>query len=170
MRRNLEAQMGRHNFKSKVVNITPEKNSNPRVVHLSNKLIAPKTTQNLRRQSVLKPSDANRPPRRNLPTPTQTHSPQDVQPTHNENPLPHLPIPERHNALPQNQRRVLHHASAGPQEHQKHAASRSVLEEALFQGEQDFISKVARTEKEICSLVEAGFEYVTEFEGAKIFK
>ncbi|MGB9135216.1 MAG: site-specific integrase, partial [Candidatus Bathyarchaeia archaeon] len=44
------------------------------------------------------------------------------------------------------------------------------LEEALFQDEQDYISKVAKTEKEICSLVEAGFEYVTEFEGAKIFK
>jgi len=44
------------------------------------------------------------------------------------------------------------------------------LEEALFPVEQDFISKVARTEKEICSLIEVGFEYVTEFEGTKIFK
>jgi len=44
------------------------------------------------------------------------------------------------------------------------------LEEALFQGEHEYISKVAKTEKEICSLIEAGFEYVTEFEGAKIFK
>ena len=44
------------------------------------------------------------------------------------------------------------------------------LEEALFQGESEYISKVAKTEKEICGLVEAGFEYVTEFEGAKIFK
>jgi len=26
------------------------------------------------------------------------------------------------------------------------------------------------TEKEICGLIEAGFEYVTEFEGAKIFR
>jgi hypothetical protein len=33
-----------------------------------------------------------------------------------------------------------------------------------------FISKVAKNEKEIYSLVEAGFEYVTEFEGAKIFR
>jgi len=44
------------------------------------------------------------------------------------------------------------------------------LEEALFRGKQDYISKVARTEKEVCRLIEAGFEYVTEFEGAKIFK
>ena len=44
------------------------------------------------------------------------------------------------------------------------------LEEALFQGETSYISKVAKTEKEVCSLIEAGFEYVTEFEGAKIFR
>jgi hypothetical protein len=39
-----------------------------------------------------------------------------------------------------------------------------------FQGETNYISKVAKTEKEICSLIEAGFEYVTEFEGSKIFR
>ncbi len=44
------------------------------------------------------------------------------------------------------------------------------LEEALFQGEQDYVSKVAKTEKDICALIELGFEYVAEFEGAKIFK
>lgn len=44
------------------------------------------------------------------------------------------------------------------------------LEEALFQGEQDYISKVAKTQKEICTLIEAGFEYVTDFESAKIFR
>ncbi|MGD9131319.1 MAG: site-specific integrase [Candidatus Bathyarchaeota archaeon] len=44
------------------------------------------------------------------------------------------------------------------------------LEEALFQGEQDYISKVAKTQKQICTLIEAGFEYVTDFEGAKIFR
>jgi hypothetical protein len=44
------------------------------------------------------------------------------------------------------------------------------LEEALFQGEIDYISKIAKTPGEICVLIEAGFEYVTEFEGAKIFR
>ena len=44
------------------------------------------------------------------------------------------------------------------------------LEEALFQGETDYISKVARTEKEICQLVEAGFDFVTDFQDAKIFR
>jgi integrase/ribosomal protein L37AE/L43A len=44
------------------------------------------------------------------------------------------------------------------------------LAEELFKDDQDYISKVAKTETEICSLVEAGFEYVCEFEGHKIFK
>ena len=36
----------------------------------------------------------------------------------------------------------------------------------------DFISKVAKTVEEACALVEAGYEYVTEFveEGIKIFR
>jgi hypothetical protein len=44
------------------------------------------------------------------------------------------------------------------------------LEEALIQGESEYISKVAKTEEEICGLVEAGFEYVTKLQGAKIFR
>ena len=44
------------------------------------------------------------------------------------------------------------------------------LAEALFQDEQEYISKVAKTEKEVCSLVEAGFEYVTDLKEAKIFR
>jgi hypothetical protein len=44
------------------------------------------------------------------------------------------------------------------------------LEEALFQGEENYISKVAKTEKQICQLTEAGFEHVTDFEGAKTFR
>jgi hypothetical protein len=29
---------------------------------------------------------------------------------------------------------------------------------------------LAKTEKEICSLIDTGFEYVTEFQGGKIFR
>jgi hypothetical protein len=45
-----------------------------------------------------------------------------------------------------------------------------VMQKALFHGEAEYISKVAKTEKEIYSLIKAGFEYVTDFEGAKIFR
>jgi hypothetical protein len=34
----------------------------------------------------------------------------------------------------------------------------------------DWKNELPNIEKEICSLVEAGFEYVTEFQGAKIFR
>jgi hypothetical protein len=44
------------------------------------------------------------------------------------------------------------------------------LEEAPSQGEHEYISKVAKIEKEVYSLIEAGFEYLTEFEGARIFR
>ena len=44
------------------------------------------------------------------------------------------------------------------------------LEEALFQGENQYISKVAKTAQEICALIEAGFEYVTDFQDSKIFR
>jgi len=45
------------------------------------------------------------------------------------------------------------------------------LEKTLFIGQNDeFHVKVARTLKEACKLVEAGFEYVTDIDGAKLFR
>lgn len=44
------------------------------------------------------------------------------------------------------------------------------LEEALFQGVVDYISRVAKTEKEVCELVEDGFEFVCDFQGHKVFR
>jgi integrase len=46
------------------------------------------------------------------------------------------------------------------------------LAEELFKGQQEYVSKVAKNAKQACSLVEAGFEYVTgEYDdGGKIFK
>jgi hypothetical protein len=43
------------------------------------------------------------------------------------------------------------------------------LAEQLFKDHQEFISKVAKTEKDVCGLVEAGFDYVCDFDGVKIF-
>jgi integrase len=44
------------------------------------------------------------------------------------------------------------------------------LEEALFADQIDFVSKVAKTEKEACEIIEAGFEFVCDFEGHKLFR
>jgi len=46
------------------------------------------------------------------------------------------------------------------------------LAEELFKDQQEYISKVAKNVKEVCTLVDAGFEYVTgEYnDGGKIFR
>jgi hypothetical protein len=44
------------------------------------------------------------------------------------------------------------------------------LEEALFQGSVDYISKVAKRESEVCKLIEDGFEFVCDFQGHKVFR
>lgn len=45
------------------------------------------------------------------------------------------------------------------------------LEEALYQREnEDFICKVASTIEEAKTLVESGFQFICDFNGAKLFK
>jgi integrase len=44
------------------------------------------------------------------------------------------------------------------------------LEEALFQDQIDFISKVAKAEADACLLIEAGFDFVCDFDGHKLFR
>jgi len=44
------------------------------------------------------------------------------------------------------------------------------LEQALFKGETEYVCRVARTVKEAKKLIEAGFEFVCEIGGAKLFR
>ncbi len=46
------------------------------------------------------------------------------------------------------------------------------LEQAYFgqTNDDEFIVRVAHNVKEACELIEAGFEYVTDMDGAKIFR
>jgi hypothetical protein len=44
------------------------------------------------------------------------------------------------------------------------------LAEELFKGENEYVSKVAKNEKDVCTLIDAGFEYVCDFEEHKIFR
>jgi hypothetical protein len=39
-----------------------------------------------------------------------------------------------------------------------------------FKDQQEYVSNVAKNEKDACALVEAGFEYVCDFNNVKIFK
>jgi len=44
------------------------------------------------------------------------------------------------------------------------------LAEELFQGQDEYTSKVAKTQREACVLADAGFGYVCDFDGNKIFR
>ncbi len=44
------------------------------------------------------------------------------------------------------------------------------LAEELFKDQQEYVSKVAKTEAAACSLIEAGFEYICDFDNSKIFR
>jgi hypothetical protein len=44
-----------------------------------------------------------------------------------------------------------------------------VVFQHTLKGEQEHVSKVAKTTTDTCALVEAGFEFVCDFNGAKIF-
>ena len=45
------------------------------------------------------------------------------------------------------------------------------MEKAFFtESSEDYTVKVASTVEKACKLVEVGFEYVTEFDGKKLFK
>jgi len=44
------------------------------------------------------------------------------------------------------------------------------LEQALFKGDMEYVCKVARSVKDAKMLIENGFEFVCEFNGAKLFR
>jgi hypothetical protein len=44
------------------------------------------------------------------------------------------------------------------------------LAEELFKGEQEYVPRVARSQKEACALIDAGFEFVCDYDGHKIFR
>ena len=158
-------------LESKVINITPEKNSNPRVTHLSNKAIEMLQTlpknygdrvfsfQHMRIDNYAVNFQRQR---RKL-----------------ANKIGNQRIMQIHfHTLRYWKGTMLYHSYKDMYYVRQRLGHKSIkntllyvqLEEALFQGECEYISKVAKTEKEICALIESGFEYVTEFDGAKIFK
>jgi len=45
-----------------------------------------------------------------------------------------------------------------------------VVDEVLFKDQIDYVSKVAKTEKEAMELIEAGLDFVFDFEGHKLLR
>jgi integrase len=158
-------------FESKVVNITPEKNSNPRVTHLSNKLI--EMLEHLPKNYGERVFSH---PHMLIDNHTVTFQRQRKRIAHKIGNPRLLKI--HFHTLRYWKGTILYHETKDMYYVMMRLGHKNIkntllyvqLEEALFQGETNYISKVAKTEKDICSLVEAGFEYVTEFEGSKIFR
>lgn len=44
------------------------------------------------------------------------------------------------------------------------------LAEELFKDQQVYVSKVAKTETDVCALIDAGFEYVCDYGDHRIFR
>ena len=158
-------------LESKVINITPEKNSNPRVTHLSNKAI-----------EMLQTLPKNYGDR----VFSFKHIRFDIYAVNFQrqrrkvaNKIGNQRIMQIHfHTLRYCKGTMLYHSHKDMYYVMQRLGHESIkntllyvqLEEALFEGECEYISNVAKTEKEICALIEPGFEYVTEFDGAKIFK
>ncbi|MCW4047686.1 MAG: tyrosine-type recombinase/integrase [Candidatus Bathyarchaeota archaeon] len=158
-------------FESKVVNITPEKNSNPRVVHLSNKLI--EMLQKLPRNYGNRVFSYQHMPVDHHGRAFCLQRKRIAKKIRNPRLLKihfHTFRYWKGTMLYHKTKDMYYVMQALGHKNIKNTLLYIQLEEALFQGETDYISKVAKTEKEICKLIEAGFEYVTEFEGAKIFR
>jgi len=158
-------------FESKVVNITPEKNSNPRVTHLSDKLL------DMLRQQPKNYGEYvfSRPNMRvdNHAVTFQQQRKRIAKKIGNPRILKIHFHTLRHfkgTMLYHKTKDLLYVMQALGHKNIKNTLLYIQLEEALFQGEIDYISKVAKTPGEICVLIEAGFEYVTEFEGLKFFR
>jgi integrase len=158
-------------FESKVVYITPEKNSNPRVAHLSNRLL--EMLQNLPKAYGERVFSF---PNMTVDNHAVTFQRQRKRIAHKvKNPKLlkihfHTFRYWRGTMLYHKVKDMYYVAQELGHKNIKNTELYVQLDKALFQGEQDYISKVAKTQEDICSLVEAGFEYVTDFEGAKIFK
>ena len=158
-------------FESKVVNITPEKNSNPRVTHLSNKLL--EMIQQLPKNYGERVFSF---PNMRVDNHAVNFQKQRRR-TANKIKNPRM-LKIHFHTFRYWKGTILYHETKDMYYVMQRLGHKNIqntllyvqLEEALFQGECEYISKIARTEKEICSLIEAGFEFVTEFQGAKFFK
>ena len=146
-------------FESKVINITPEKHSNPRVTRLSNKLLGVFSYPHMRVDHFAVNFQRQR--RR---TATKIKNPRLLR--------------IHFHTLRYWKGTMLYHETKDMYYVMQRLGHKNIantllyvqLEEALFQGEAEYVSKVAKTEAKSATLIDAGFEYVTDFQGSKIFR
>ena len=168
MRRNWILNWGDIDFESKIVNITPEKGSNPRVTHLSNKLF--EMLEHLPKKYGNKAFS--------LPTMRLDNFAVNFQRQRRRttNKIQNQRLLKIHfHTFRYWKGTMLYHETKDMYYVMLHLGHRNIantllyvrLEEALFEGNCQYISKVAKTEQEICTLVRAGFDYVTDFSRVK---
>jgi integrase/predicted RNA-binding Zn-ribbon protein involved in translation (DUF1610 family) len=158
-------------FESKVVNITPEKNSNPRVARLSNKLL--EMLEHLPKNYGERVFSFPHMRSDNYAVNFQRQRRRTANKIQNQRLLKihfHTFRYWKGTMLYHQTKDMFYVMQRLGHKNIKNTLLYVQLEEALFQGENEYISKVAKTAQEICSLVEAGFEFVTDFQDVKIFK
>lgn len=158
-------------FESKVVNITPEKGSNPRVIHLSNKL--------LEMLSNLKKTYGNRV----FSTPEMNIEYFSINLQRQRKKIavkignPRL-LRIHFHTFRYWKGTMLYHETKDMYYVMQRLGHRNIqntllyvsLEDALFEGDCEYISKVAKNTQEALKLVDAGFEFVTKFGDEQIFR
>jgi integrase len=158
-------------FETNTVRITPEKNSNPRIFHMSQKLVG--MLQSLRKnygEYVF--SNRNMP----LDNFRDAYTEQRKRIAHKvQNPrlnkIQFKTMRTWKGTMEYHRTKdVLHVMQVLGHKNIKNTLIYIQLEEALFKDEIDYTSKVAKTEAEACVLIEAGFEFVCDFDGHKLFK
>ena len=158
-------------FESKVVNITPEKNSNPRVARLSNKLL--EMLEHLPKNYGERVFSFPHMRIDNYAVNFQRQRRRTANKIQNQRLLKihfHTFRYWKGTMLYHQTKDMFYVMQRLGHKNIKNTLPYVQLEEALFQGENEYISKVAKTAQEICALIEAGFEFVTDFQDSKIFK
>jgi integrase len=151
-------------FENNTVRVMPEKGSNPRMLKISNKLVAmlqalPKTSTKVFGVSV----DAMRKSfaRQRARLARKLENPRLLQITFHT--LRHW-------------KATMEYAKTKDILHVMQLLGHKNIQNTLIYThlvnfkEDEYIAKVAHTEEEICQLVEAGFEYVCDYNGNKIFR
>jgi integrase len=156
---------------TKTVRITPEKNSNPRICHISSTLASmleslPKTFGNRVFSLPDKRLDnfGNNFRKQRLRIADKLKNPRIAQITFKT--LRHFKATLEYHRT----KDILHVMQKLGHKSIKNTLIYVHLAEELFKDQQEYISKVAKNTLDACALVDAGFEYVCDFEGAKIFR
>jgi len=156
---------------TKTVRITPEKRSNPRIIHINHKLSAmfealPRTYGDRVFSTPEMPIDHHRDhytlQRKRIAF--KLKNPRIIQ-IHFHTLRHWKGTMEYHRT-----KDIIHVMQILGHKNIKNTLIYVQLAEELFKDQQEYVSKVAKTETDACALVDAGFEFVCDINGGKLFR